>query len=322
MSYWKQTEITDRFNVRTRNTMNGELRTMEGFRTAGRVLSGSVVDPNFFSSTATNGGSATQSNGVLTLATNTTANGAIQVNAESISRYVGAAQMEATARIAMGDTGTANNVRRWGMMDLAAQNGVYFKLSGSTMYVCTLSGGVETAIASASWNQSTVVPTLTNYNLWQIQYMVSSVNFIINGTLVHQISGAPSSASWAQTLNLYLWTDNTNSGGSTTNVNMLLKSAHNYRFGKHDTQNVYFHGTTAATTVLKYGPGTLHRMTLNNPGGTLITLYDNTAGSGTVIAVINTPSTANPVTLTYEIEFNIGLTVVSTGTWDFTIIYQ
>lgn len=84
----------------------------------------------------------------------------------------------------------------------------------------------------------------------------------------------------------------------------------------------YGHITTAATTTFKSGAGILWRLVLGEAAGTLITIYDNTAGSGTVISVINTPAQANCVTLWYGLQFTTGLTVVSTGTWDATIVYQ
>ena len=61
---------------------------------------------------------------------------------------------------------------------------------------------------------------------------------------------------------------------------------------------------------------------MNNAGGTLVTVYDNITATAPVIAVINTPSQANPVTLMYDLAFRTGLTLVTTGTWDLTVIYQ
>lgn len=75
---------------------------------------------------------------------------------------------------------------------------------------------------------------------------------------------------------------------------------------------VYNHQSANGTTTIKSGSGTLHSVTVNNAGTTdTITLYDNTAGSGTVIAVIGSSSEA---TFMYDIAFTTGLTAVIAGT--------
>ena len=83
----------------------------------------------------------------------------------------------------------------------------------------------------------------------------------------------------------------------------------------------YFHGTTSATTVLKESSGTLAKVIINSATGTTITLYDNTTATGTVIAVIDT-GLGLPSALDFNVNFSTGLTVVSTGTWDFTVTYS
>lgn len=66
------------------------------------------------------------------------------------------------------------------------------------------------------------------------------------------------------------------------------------------------------TTVLRTGSGILHTITLNGPVATgTVTVYDNTAGSGTVIAIITVPASPFPVTLTYDATFTTGLTIVT-----------
>jgi hypothetical protein len=77
----------------------------------------------------------------------------------------------------------------------------------------------------------------------------------------------------------------------------------------------YTHLNANGTTVVKSGAGWLHTLTINIKGasGNTVTVYDNTAGSGTVIAVID--PTQNLVTLTFDAAFTVGLTVViATGT--------
>lgn len=85
----------------------------------------------------------------------------------------------------------------------------------------------------------------------------------------------------------------------------------------------YQHINGNGTTVVKNGPGQLFNVCINSKGSTAnnVTIYDNTAASGTVIAVIDTTSQIQ--VLNYDIGFSTGLTVVmATGTaGDVTISY-
>jgi hypothetical protein len=72
--------------------------------------------------------------------------------------------------------------------------------------------------------------------------------------------------------------------------------------------------TTQTTTVVKTGQGILHTITFNGPTATgTVAIYDNTAGSGTLIGTITVPASPQPVTLHYDAVFSTGLTLV-TGT--------
>lgn len=86
----------------------------------------------------------------------------------------------------------------------------------------------------------------------------------------------------------------------------------------------YTHISTATTTTVKTGAGVVHTITVNNLGtvASTTTVYDNTAGSGTVIAIINT--LAGQISYIYDVAFNTGLTLVTTGTVapDITVSYR
>lgn len=82
--------------------------------------------------------------------------------------------------------------------------------------------------------------------------------------------------------------------------------------------------TTLTTTVVKSGAGVLHTVTINTPAATgVITIYNNTAGSGTKIGTITQPATllsSGPVTLTFDVAFSTGLTIVTaTAAQDITV---
>lgn len=81
--------------------------------------------------------------------------------------------------------------------------------------------------------------------------------------------------------------------------------------------------STNTTTTVKSGAGFLHTLTINTKGASsnVLTVYDNTAGSGTKIATIDT--TTGVTTLTFDVGFATGLTIVTaTGTAaDVTVSY-
>ena len=74
--------------------------------------------------------------------------------------------------------------------------------------------------------------------------------------------------------------------------------------------------TSSTTTVVKTTPGLLRKVIVSGPGTTwTIQIFDNTAGSGTAIfgATAVTIPAAGTI-LTFDVNFNIGLTVVTSGT--------
>ena len=78
--------------------------------------------------------------------------------------------------------------------------------------------------------------------------------------------------------------------------------------GNHSFLNL----AAAATTTVKTGSGLLHTINVTTAGaaGSTITVYDNTAGSGTVIATIDGTVLQSYL---FDSEFLTGLTVVIAG---------
>lgn len=98
-----------------------------------------------------------------------------------------------------------------------------------------------------------------------------------------------------------------------------MSSATNGAIGTNNTATTiggysYSNITTAATTTVKSGSGTLHSVTINSLGtvASSCIIYDNTAGSGTTIATINTLSISG--TFMFDAAFATGLTLVTSGT--------
>ena len=84
----------------------------------------------------------------------------------------------------------------------------------------------------------------------------------------------------------------------------------------------YSNITTTTTTTVKSASGILHSLVINTRGGSsTCTVYDNTAGSGTKIATIDT--TLSTTAFIYDVAFATGLTIVTGGVSaaDLTVSY-
>jgi hypothetical protein len=81
--------------------------------------------------------------------------------------------------------------------------------------------------------------------------------------------------------------------------------------------------TTDATTTLKSGPGYLHTVCVNTPAATgVVTIYDNTAASGTKIGTITSFASVVGCQI-FDVAFWSGLTVVlATAAPDITVTFR
>lgn len=95
---------------------------------------------------------------------------------------------------------------------------------------------------------------------------------------------------------------------------------------KVENQMTYLNITTATTTTVKTGTGLFNAITINkNVATATITIYDNTAASGTKIGTITAGAallTDPPINAIYNAKFATGLTIVTSGATDITISYR
>jgi hypothetical protein len=82
----------------------------------------------------------------------------------------------------------------------------------------------------------------------------------------------------------------------------------------------YEYIATATTTVVKSTAGKLFRITLGETAAGAITIYDNTAASGTVIAVLK--ASIAEQTFEFGLPFRTGLTVVTAAASKLTVVYE
>jgi hypothetical protein len=108
-----------------------------------------------------------------------------------------------------------------------------------------------------------------------------------------------------------------NNGGASTNI---VTFTYTFTPPGFPQQFAYSNITTNTNTQAKTGPGFLHAITVNNPGSSAaVTVYDNTACSGTTIATI-APTAAGRID--FDVNFNTGLCITTTGAPNLTVSYN
>jgi hypothetical protein len=227
----------------------------------------------------------------------------------------------------MGDAGSANNVRRWGIVDLdATQNvtdGAFYSINGTTFSINTMRGSVLTTVSSGSFNgvYGATYTLDTNEHVYEIYYSPYAVYFSVDGELLHTIIA--NIIPWTNTVTLYCGMDNRNSSGSTTNHIMYCRAFSISRLGNTESASLYKYIDTASTVVCKYGAGRIHTIIIGTVSGNpTITVYDNTIALGTIIFSASPNTGVVPNDIPMNCDFYTGLTIVTTGTITITVIYE
>ena len=85
----------------------------------------------------------------------------------------------------------------------------------------------------------------------------------------------------------------------------------------------YTNITGTATTLVATGAGVLHSITFNKPVSTgTVKIDDALTDTTPVIGTVTSPAGGVPVTLIYDIEFTVGLTIVTgTAAQDITVAW-
>lgn len=311
-------------------TPNQELLISPRYRLVGSQFEGATLDTNFWTTSVSTGTVALSGSNVTI--TSGTANGHYaRLYSNRRARFVSGATNKFRCHMRLGDTGTANVKRRWGIAYGAAMptitDGAYFELDGTTFSVVTLKTGGEARVSSGSFNGQygyTYAVTTSN-TTWEILYGNGNVQFIVNGILLHKVTA--SAATWSDTMHFHVWMDVSNSGASAT-VSFYTRTAHIATLGNMLTQptSYYFASGTTAGVNLKLGPGNIHTVIVNNvANNAVITLSDSTTAATPAIWV-HTAGAAS--TAAYALDFQgapfytgLRLTVASFNA-SVTVIYE
>jgi len=157
----------------------------------------------------------------ITLNTGASTSSKISLTSKQKFYYESARSNQVKMSIILGDSGVANNIREWGLSD--GYNGVFLRLSGTTLSIVLLNNGVETVAPTTSWDRPV---TIDGYgHLWYIQFQWLGVgNFYIyyDEELVHTIRYVGTSTNLSMgtpDLPVYFKNENTS---NTSNVFMRM----------------------------------------------------------------------------------------------------
>lgn len=295
------------------------LLTSPKYRLVGKYFVGSNKDTNFWTETVTNGGTVVQSGGEIILNTNTTANGTARYESNERARFIVGSPLEFCGMFKVGTNPEADNLRRIGAYD--DDNGLFFQINGTTTGVGSRADGSDTIVTSGNFNGHYGMvwnPSVDTYYQIKIEMSLHTILFYVNGTLLHKLSGA----GYTETFELPVRLENNNSNGvDTANISYCMGTAIS-RHGESYTHPISKWIDTNTTTVCKYGAGMLHRIVVADNAGS-IDIYDNTAGSGTVIAELDTAQGIEPAyTVEFGTSFSNGLTIVTAASAKLTVVYE
>ncbi|MGE5438060.1 MAG: hypothetical protein ACM3O3_12675 [Syntrophothermus sp.] len=317
-------KLIDGYSWKVEFTPMDEMRVVIPYKLCGTTFAGNTLDSNFWTSSTANGGLYTHGNSQLILTTGTTPSSSSTIESVRYARYTAGSSLRYRSVIRLPDTGTANNTRRWGAFN--ATDGCFFELSGTTFRIVTRKSGVDTQVNNGSFNGYTATYTVnTNVQTYEIYWTNSKVYFIVSGELLHTVSAT--TTTWSDSISLPIRAENSNNVSGSSSVGLNIRTSAIHKLGAEQSQptSKYQSGTTAGV-VYKYGTGNLHGLVVSNvSNNSVVTLYDNTSATGTIIW---SSGTMGAITTPFQIDFfnlpfSNGLTlVISTANCNVTTIYE
>jgi hypothetical protein len=308
-------------NTTTRIDASGKLLTAEQKRIIG---TNNITDALVYTNTVVGTGTNTVSGGASVLATGVTANSSIDVKTTSNIRFQFGRINLWRAFIRFPDTGVANNTREFGLF-IDATSSIGFRLSGTSFGVFYRKNSVTTVIPSGFFNGEGRTPNGiynidTVFRAFEIEYFAAKIIFCINGKAIHTLE-IQNNTTGTFTAGLIGkgYFNNTNAGGSTTNVSLEVNGFGVFQYGT-GINNPFFYCVDGVTEVrtLKASSGTLQTISITRTASAAssMTVYDNTTNSGTKIAIFDLNLGASIGTHTFGLDgvnFANGLTYETTG---------
>jgi hypothetical protein len=284
-----------------------ELRTSTSVMLIGGVQTGTILDTNMWTSTLTGSATNSISNGLDILSTGATADSSSMLNSIFKARFIPGTVNAFYAEVMTGDTGVANNVRRWGAYGSA--DGVYFQLNGTIPGIGVRSGGTDTIITNFNGPYSYLLDT--NFHTYEIQYTSGNAYYYQDSKLIHSYV-APTTA-LSTTPHYMLGFENTNYNGGTSNVSLYVRGSSIMRYGEANARPRYFHPVFTARIQ--------SQSTATTSGTKTLTLTINPTKAGNLL-VVAASSINEPLTITDNLRqtYSIATNAVN-GTTHLYIYY-
>lgn len=312
---------------------NNKLITAEIRRVGGSGFGTTLDTAIQYTNNNVGSGGYALSGGVLSLTTGTTANS----SAEIITKYKCRAEFGKVNNfrsiVRFQQSGAANNIS-YIRIYVSANTEFGYRTNGAAsatnFEIYYKKGGSLTPVANGSFNgngtqtNKTITELLgatfdpTVYNRYELKFSYSFIMFTINNIPIHTINVSTTTFVDSIVGNMSIYT--VNSGGSTTNCGIDLIAWGYFQNGGVTNNPLYYCvNGVAETRTLKSGGGTLHAVVFGakGAGGNTLDIYDNTAGSGTLLISVDLANVAVGSTMQFNSEgvnFYNGLTYVSTGT--------
>ena len=330
-------EIEDEVGSKVRISPNGALKTYTFSRLIGVSFIGTTIDSSFWSSAVSNNGSGVQTGGqfemrTITAPATSSPNGASALQSQRTARYINGVPNVCRIQADYGGAAVANNTKRWGCFTGTAgapTDGAMFELINGTQSIATYKAGTPTRVSNGSFNGdygATLNNLPSGVQTFEIVYNNRYVYFYFNNILVHQVEG--STATWTDTLSLPCRAENYNTGNSTTDTSLKIRSFIVARMGNPTSRPQWANITNAVgATILRRGAGCLHKIVVNSwTTGATCSVYDALSATNP-IALITLANAGNgyslvPISIPYDLDFYTGLTYVTTGTINVTIVYE
>jgi len=301
--------LHDHYGFEGQFTPIRDLKVCEPSKMVGTKF-GASIDANFWTASSSGTGAASGvSNGLATLASGTDNSGYAQLRTVRICRFSFTQPLQFRAGIRIPTVAVALNTRNWGAYtdtSRVPQNGVYFSLSETgVLSVNCVKAATPSSVASGSFNGDVSEYTVdTNFHFYEIIYFTAGAWFYIDGVLIHHFS--LTSATLYNSLDNPVNMTSINTVAGVTSGVIECCNAAIVKLGKNINYpaSKYQAGTTAGVNA-KIGSGLVHSLTISGVvNNSVITLYDNTAASGTVLWSSGAMSNQ---TIPFSINFGIGI---------------
>lgn len=326
-------DMVDRYGFHGQFSPFDDLKVCEPYRLVGTTF-GSAADANFWTLTSNGtGSSATIATDIATLLSGTGAAGYGQITSVRSARFLSGHPIICRTNALVTNVAVANCTRRWGAFTVTGQtpvSGYYFELSAAGVLSVNATGADTPSVASGSFNGTVPEFVLdTNSHTYDIIYRNTKAYFIIDDVLVHTFGSTTSKLSAVPHLPVTATCIN---GSASAGGTIQIWSMAMIRLGRSTTAPTSkFQSGTTAGVVCKLGPGKVHNIVISAvANGSVVTLYDNTTATGTVLwasGTIVVGNNVNPgiinINMPDGLTFFTGLSfAITTANCNLLVIYE